>query len=293
MGGAQASPILFGGNATAIFSFAPTGRHLARRTMPSISLAPDTLDAVTARFAPAPITAPIFLNSVPKSGTHLLRNILRMFVPVDQQYTQTFIQWPNMQDHLAAFSKDRPKLSWGHLLFSDASAVETATARRVILVRDPYSWVLARARFFVSEQFKANLDFLKEGRLNIESLLNLMIFGIYGKTPSLADQYQFNAVAWLHTGTMLLRYEDLVAHVKTIDEPASQEYFARLLDHCGIAVPENWAERVQAGADRKQSSTARENLDIGGMVIPDTLPDGQKALVDVAYPGLRALLGYA
>lgn len=261
--------------------------------MPSITLTPDTLDAETARFAPERITAPIFLNSVPKSGTHLLRNVLRMFVPVDQQYDAAFIQWPNLQDHLPAFDPQAPKLSWGHLLFSDASAVETSLARRIVLVRDPYDWVLARARFFVSEQFKANLDFLKEGRLNIESLLNLMIFGIYRKTPSLRDQYEFNAVAWLHTGAMLLRYEDMVAHVKTIESAASQDYFARILDHCGIAVPGNLVDRVRAGADRKQSSTARENLDLGGMTIPDSLPDGQKALVDVAFPGLRALLGYA
>src|SRR5688572_13844475 len=104
--------------------------------MPKITLKGDTLDAVTARFAPPPITKPIFLNALQKSGTHLVRNILRMFVPVDQQYQATFIQWPNLRDNLEAFSTDKPMLSWGHLLYSDASAFETAMARRIILVRD-------------------------------------------------------------------------------------------------------------------------------------------------------------
>jgi hypothetical protein len=260
--------------------------------MVQISLDADTLNETTARFAPDPITVPIFLNSVPKSGTHLLRNILRMFVPVEQQYHAAFIQWPNLQANLAAFSAERPMLSWGHLLFSDASAIETARCRRIILVRDPYDWVLARARFFISEQFSANMDYLKDGKLAVEDLLNLMIFGIHGKAPPMADQYRFNALGWLHTGALLLRYEDLVAHANATHRPEAEGYFAAILDHCGIPMPPNWAQRVTAGADRKQSSTAREKLALGGVVIPEELPLGQKRLVDVAAPGLRALLGY-
>jgi len=261
--------------------------------MAKLSLEADTLDEATERFAPAPIAHPIFLNSVPKSGTHLLRNILRMFVPVAQQYQDVFIQWPSLQKHLDAFDPDNPRLSWGHMLFSDASAFETAPCRRIILVRDPYSWVLARARFFLSEQFSANLDHLKNGALSVEDLLNLMIFGIHQKAPSLADQYRFNAVAWLHTGALMLRYEELVRHANALDTPEAEAYFRALLDHCGIDMPANWAERVATGADRKQSATAREKLSLGNAFVPDTLPEGQKLLVEVAYPGLRALLGYS
>ena len=57
-----------------------------------IKLVGDTLDEATARFAPDPIAAPIFVNALQKSGTHLLRNVLRMFVPNEQQYHREFIQ---------------------------------------------------------------------------------------------------------------------------------------------------------------------------------------------------------
>jgi hypothetical protein len=258
-----------------------------------IKLMGDTLDEATARFAPDPIAAPVFINALQKSGTHLLRNVLRMFVPNEQQYHREFIQWPNLQDNLAAFSPDRPMLSWGHLLYSDASAFETAHCRRLVLVRDPYDWVLARARFFVSEQFQANLDHLKGGALSIEDLLNLMIFGIHNKAGSLADMYRLTVLGWLHTGSLMVRYEDLVRHANALDTPEAEQYFRRLLEHCRIAVPDNWAERVAAGADRRQSATAREKLALGNAVIPDELPAGQKQLVDVAAPGLRTFLGYA
>ncbi len=261
--------------------------------MAKIVLQADTLErsdrALSRR---ADRTQPIFLNALQKTGTHLLRNVLRMFVPVEQQYTKVFIQWPNLQENLAAFSPDKPMLSWGHLLYSDASAFETAPTRRVILVRDPYDWVLARARFFISEQFSANLDHLKNGALAIEDLLNLMIFGIHNKAGSLADMYRLTSLAWLHTGSLMVRYEDLVKHANATDTPEAEVFFAELLGHCGIAMPENWAERVITGADRKQSGTAREKLSLGDAFIPETLPEGQKRLVDVSAPGLRAFLGY-
>jgi hypothetical protein len=152
--------------------------------------------------------------------------------------------------------------------------------------------VLARARFFVSEQFRTNLDHLKDGALSVEDLLNLMIFGIHNKTGSLADMYRLTSLAWLHTGSLMLRYEDVVKHANALETPEAEAYFQALFDHCRIARPDNWAERVATGADREQSATAREKLQLGNAFIPDELPEGQKQLVEVSAPGLRALLGY-
>lgn len=257
-----------------------------------VSLAKDTLDDAVRRFAPAALDKPIFINSVPKSGTHLLRNIMRMFVPVDQHYFAEFVQWPNFFDHLAAFDPARPYLSCGHLLFTDASAIETAHCRRVLLVRDPFSWVLARARFFLSEQFSGNLDFIKQGRLALADLLNLMIFGIHDKVPGLMEQYRYNALAWIGTGALLVRYEDLVHQIGAIDTDDAEAWFADLFRHCSISMPSDWRERVVTGADRSQSGTARENLVLPEYPIPDELPDIQKKVVEAAAPGLRAALGY-
>ena len=55
----------------------------------------DTLDAEVARFSQTPLAQPVLLNSVPKGGTHLLRNIVRMFVPVEQHYDRDWSGAPN------------------------------------------------------------------------------------------------------------------------------------------------------------------------------------------------------
>lgn len=260
--------------------------------MPTVLVKADTLDEENRRFAQVPLRQPIFLNSVPKSGSHLLRNIVRMFVPVDQQYDRDFIQWANLQQHRAAFDPARPMLSWGHLFLADASAIETAGARRLLLYRDPYDWVIARARFFISEQFASNMDHLKSGVLTADELLTMMIFGLPGKAPSLNDIYQMNAAAWLGTRVHSVKYEDMVRHLADLDAPDAEGFFGALLDACGIDRPADWRDRIRVGSDRQQSGTARENLTGVGIDLPDTLGARHRALVDYQAPGLRALLGY-
>jgi len=260
--------------------------------MPEIWVQPDNLDAENQRFPQAPLRQPVFLNSVPKSGSHLLRNILRMFVPVEQQYAVDFIQWGNLAQHRRAFDPAEPKLSWGHLFLADASAIETAPARRILLYRDPYDWVLARARFFLSEQFFGNMEHLKSGSLSADELITMMIFGLPGKAPSLRDIYEMNAAAWLGARVYAVTFEDLVSNLSDLESPSAEAFFAGLLEACGIERPGDWRERVRIGSDRRQSGTARENLTGVGIDLPQTLGLRHRALVDYHAPGLRALLGY-
>lgn len=262
--------------------------------MANVRVKPDTLDAVNPQFEQPILLKPIFLNSVPKCGTHLIKNIFRMFVPVNQHYQAAFVQLPILQQHMAAFNPLQPKLSWGHLLFNDTSAAATQHAHHIVMVRDPYDWVIARARFFLSDNFDGNMQLLKSGRLSVEEILNLMIFGIYQKAPTLAEIFTPNAVAWLGTGVQLVRYEDMIRHLKQLDSEAAEAYFTALLAPAlGLAkLPSDWRQRVKVGSDREQSGTYRDNLSNSNIALPDKLPEFQRQLVDYAAPGLRAMLGY-
>jgi len=262
--------------------------------MPIITIRPDNLNELNGSYRQEPLAAPVFLNSVPKSGSHLMRNIIRMFVPVAQQYHKTFIQHAILQRHLSAFSAQPPLLSWGHLLFSDGAAIALRRVRHILLVRDPYDWVLARARFFLSGAFQGELDNIKGGRVSVEDALNMMIFGVHEKAPAMQEIFLHNAASWLGTQARLKRYEDLIANLRELDSPAAEAFFASLLEDCGISpLPTDWRERVRVGADREQSGTARENLQGQAADVPDVLPETQKRLVDFVAPGLRELLGYS
>ena len=255
---------------------------------------PDTLDAEVARFAQAPLRRTAFLNSIPKSGTHLVRNIVRMFVPVEQHYAREFLQLQNLKQHAEALDPARPKFSTGHMVYTDVSAAALKNAQQVNLVRDPYDYVLARARFILSDQFRHPLlDHLKGGAVSPEQLLNMMIFGIAGRAPALHDVYVSHALAWMGTGVHVVRYEDVAAHLGALDAPEAEAFFAELLARLGVSpLPADWRERVRVGSSREHSATAREHLS-GGLELPASLPEAQRRLVDHAAPGLRAFLGYA
>lgn len=261
--------------------------------MPRVIATPDNLNERNPEFVQKPLTQPFFLNSVPKSGSHLLKNIVRMFVPVEQQYDVDFIQYPTLEQHHKVFSATPPKLSWGHLLFADSSSILLKDVCHLVLVRDPYDWVLARARFFLSENFQAGLEHLKYGRTDINDFLNMMIFGIHNRFPTMNEIYLNNAVAWQGTSAKFVKYEDIIASLKSLDSESSKTFFQDLLAFADVELPQDWKERILIGSDRKQSGTARENLDQKGPAVPSRLPEAQKALVDYACPGLRSILGYA
>ena len=258
-----------------------------------VRVKPDTLDDENRKFDQRPLNQPLFLNSVPKSGSHLLRNIVRMFVPVDDQYKAEFIQHHFLEQHLAAFDPSRNMLSWGHLFFHEPSRAALDGVRHIVLVRDPYQWVLAQARFVLSNEFVVSgLDELKRPDTPVESILNFMIQGTRPQLAPLAVTYHYNAVAWLDAGAHLVRYEELIQALRSLESADAESYFGELFEACGIVRPHDWRVRVEIGSDRRQSGTARENLTGIATKIPSELPDEQKRMVDLSYPGLRALLGY-
>lgn len=261
--------------------------------MPRVIANPDNLNERNPEFKQKLLKQQLFLNSVPKSGSHLLKNIVRMFVPVDQQYSVDFIQYPTLQQHHKVFSSTPPMLSWGHLLFADSSAILLKNVRHIILVRDPYDWVLARARFFLSDNFQAGLEHLKNGNSNIDDFFNMMIFGVHNRFPTMHEIYLNNAVAWLGTSAKFVKYEDIIKNLKALESPEAENFFKDLLGFGDIDLPTDWKERVLIGSDRKQSGTARENLTLGAQEIPSVLPDMQKQLVDYACPNLRKILSYS
>lgn len=252
---------------------------------------PDNLDAIGERFERASLAQPVFLNSVPKAGTHLIRNIMRMFVAPDQHWRREYIQHALLARSRDAFLADRPMISWGHMLFSDESAVALRDVRHIVLVRDPYDWVLARTRFYLSDEFQGGLNHIKDGGAAIEDVIMMMILGAHGRVPDLKDVFTMNAVAWLGSHAVIVRYEDIVDNLKDLGSRRAETFFRQLLADCGLDLPADWRDRVEAGADPRESRTARENLKVTAEV-PKMLSETHRRVVDFHAPGLRALLGY-
>lgn len=262
----------------------------------SLPTAYDLRDLARSRFEGIPQSRPLFLNSIPKCGTLLLRNVLLMFVRGESVVLDEFIIDPNISQHQEFFKPTARHFLWGHVTHADEAARITCDARSLILVRDPFDYVLSYASFLYSLQNDATFGrYVRAHMLPVDRVIAAVIFGNGNSElyfEDLRDVYLKNAVAWLGTGTTLVRYEDLVWSLRHLDSPEAETYWRALIEACGfVEFPSDWRDRVRAGSDRKLSSTARENLDVLAP-IPTELTATQKAMVEAAAPGIRAILGY-
>lgn len=110
----------------------------------------ERISEANSRFKHKPITNPIVLITVPKTGTHLLSPIFEMFVDKEQQDVPLQRQrrmtgGSNERIHQGRVITDI-KYMFGHLPFSAKSASALSVTKKLVLVRDPYDWVLSAAR---------------------------------------------------------------------------------------------------------------------------------------------------
>jgi hypothetical protein len=252
------------------------------------------LNKALSGFTFAQLRRPILITTVPKCGTHLLRNIMLGFFGQDQILTHDFILSRTVREHAAAFDRNAPKISCGHLRHGDEAIRIAAHSTILVMVRDPYDYVLAYARFLYSRlELSPFARYVKIHRLPVDRVIAAVIFGnqnAENRWTDLRSNFETNAVAWLGGDSKLVRYEDLLGHVEALDDEA-EAYFEQLLAACGSPLPEDWRARVSIAADRRYSLTARENLDVD-VEVPAELSDVQKGMVDIAAPGLRRILGY-
>ena len=258
--------------------------------------------AVNTRFTHAPLKQPSVLITVAKSGSHLLRNVLCMFIPASQQRY-------HHEDSLTNGGKGTlttPIFIWGHIPITPTAANALQVARKILLVRDPYDWVLAMARYVTTNlislarntnEYHINDDIYERKGITLGELFNILIIGmdIRNRHPSIRTAYIPVAVGWKNLGVHLVKYEELCKHINdlrnAVDTEDTKQYFREILGAFNIEMPDDWKERVLVGSDTNLSVTARENVGVN-YDIPDVLPDEFKKLVDFTVPNLREYLGY-
>ncbi len=256
-----------------------------------------TIDEVNGRFEQTPIEERIFINSVPKCGTMLLRNIIYTFVPRSQWYTP-FIVDHEMEAHRDAARQPELACFTGHLNHWPFTISFMRGLRHVLIVRDPYDYCLSCAYYMCSESLYEReplTRLVRDQALDFEDVVRLVIrgFAIPGKVHQASVKALFvdNALSWLGGDCLLVRYEELVGHLRDLGTPQAEAYFLGMLKHLRIDPPEDWRERVAAGSSREVSSTASEQLECG-FDRPKKLSEQARRLFDVCAPGLREALGY-
>ena len=247
-------------------------------------------------FQQTPLSSPIFINSIPKCGTMLIRNIILMFVPLEE------IHWPfvhngNLETYAREMEIKRFKCFTGHMQRTSKSLVSLRGFRHILNIRDPRDYVLSYAHFFFTEQLYESSKMarhIQDNELGFDVAVDTLIRGWKFKDQAhhgVLEMFTNNGLSWFGSNCHIVRYEELKKHVENVGSQESHVYFKSMFDFLGIELTEDWEIRVKKGADYRISKTSSEKMPSDVARRWEMTPE-QKELLEQWAPGLRAQLGY-
>jgi len=213
------------------------------------------LDASAGRWSDIGFTGRWLLNAHPKSGIHLMRNILLHF-----NSSAVFQQLLFYDDFATAVGlKSEARLYWAHLPYMTfASATAGAeNFQSILLLRHPCAVALALARAFYDVNTSRADHLAMRQTLSFRQIVAHIISGYEFQdlsfAPLTASLTEF-CTDWLGHAQFILRFEDLTERLQS-DDAALVGYLQPLLATVCEAVPSDAAARIRAGAATAISAT--------------------------------------
>lgn len=160
---------------------------------------------------------PFILNSIPKSGTHLLLQVVQgmglgVVLPSITQYLN-----PHMLTDIARISTLPPNhFLYGHLYFSPSyeQQFKQHSIKQLLMIRDPRDIIASLYYYLPSLPNHPVMRYAKSNNLNKEQIINLIITGIkregyvYPGTNSILH----NFTQWMRNSDVLtVKYEDVLS----------------------------------------------------------------------------------
>ena len=227
----------------------------------------------TVVFLPGP---PILVNSVPKSGTHLLTSFLDRFPKVmysgehrnqfksEGRTSSAEMDWKQVRRWLQ--SQRKGQYCTTHFIAAEPlfAALEEFQFASLFVVRDPRDIVVSHAHYVVG----LKRHFLHEyyTRMLPEDRLMASIVGIPGSAgrPLLLSSIGSRLASfagWLHhPGTLVLRFEDLVGAAGGGDALSQRRAIDDIARHISRPLDDAQRRRVVAGVHAKDSATLRRGV---------------------------------
>lgn len=232
---------------------------------------------------------PIVLNSVPKSGTNLVRNMILHFVGKEQT-CPVAVTGETFEEISGYLNQKKYSFYYGHLFKDNQTYLQLRNTKLVLLMRDPVSYLpsLARWAFHPSKPWGDISEIIQNTNMPFHEVVSYSITGVgmRFRIPSVKEMFLKNLIEWMDSATILLKYEDIIRHLKKIDSQEAEIYFFNIFHKLGISIPDDWKNRILAGANPENSPTFfRGNK--------EKLTENHLKIIESVAPGLRNLLGYS
>ena len=233
------------------------------------------------------------VNSHPKSGTHLLKNILLHFssaaVHQEMLFYDTFAP--------AFIGENNSQIYTAHLPYSMCSTAmgDAGNVQSILLLRHPCAIALALARaFYDVNTTRPDHLFLRE-RDSFEEIVRKVVCGYecagleFG--PLAASLSEF-CLEWQGKVRFTVKFEDIVAKLRGADDELLA-YFQPILEAIFEAIPADAALRIRAGSSTAISATfSRTRESACDMWTADDIYTAVPAAASAELRDISRLLGY-
>jgi tetratricopeptide (TPR) repeat protein len=218
-----------------------------------------------------PMTLPsaVVVCSIPKSGTILLRNILKSILGDNLVIpSNSFRRALATSEYLLALPRLTNLVYVGHIEYSEDLAKKLSSIPKIALIRDPRDYVVSYAHFMdrlakdaegVQKEWYEKYWSKKEWDEKLSSL----IFGFNTRHvrkiyPSVFDSYVNYAIKWSGPNTLIVRYEDIIGTKFGGNDKTVIKTLKSIMDFVGVQIDdETLARRIAQGSDPAKSDTFR------------------------------------
>lgn len=212
----------------------------------------------------------IFANSIPKSGTHLLRHILSMMPSIVDRWTYHYVE--EICDYKKQLIKGRngqiisAHMYWNHAL---SDFLEQVGYKKILMVRDLRDICVSSAHYCAKDKRHRLYKYFK-GLDNWPEQLSATIKGI--DASKLADGVRSKSIAehvegympWLNDRSCLvIKFEDLVGAKGGGDAANQIKAIRRIAAHIGLALRDDKINEIAVNSFTNKTKTFRKGQ-IGG-----------------------------
>jgi hypothetical protein len=257
--------------------------------------------AAAAKFAPVKDALPIVVNSLPKSGTVLTRNILMGFYGTTATHPGT-LGWREYGRSRSVFSdlcEPHHRFIIGHFPYHEISNDFIRSVphplRMIIVIRHPLDNCYSLARHYFRPGMPHEIaKVLRERQVSFEDAVGYCITGLSengNQVQSVNTRFE-RFLTWRDQGieTLTITYESLVAAIRDLEAGADRvPFFETLFKFCGISAPADWRARVSAMSDPSLAWTY-----VPHQSEQERYPGRDRflAMLDSLYPTLLDTTGY-
>jgi tetratricopeptide (TPR) repeat protein len=217
---------------------------------------------------PMTLPSPVVACSVPKSGTILLRNILKSILGDNLVIpSNSFIRPLATDEYLLALPSLTNRVYVGHIWYSEDLAKKLSSIPKIVLIRDPRDNVVSYTHF-MDRIAKGGLVEEYWSKKEWDEKLSTMIFGmitrpgrnsgVTSEYPSVFNSYLNHALKWAGPNTFIVRYEDIIGTRFGGNDKTVIKTMKSMMDFIGVQIDEaTLAGRIAQGSDPSKSDTFR------------------------------------